>query len=415
MMTHAPSSSSPTRFTVLLCAAEVFSMATFATFPALIPVLLNEWHLTNSEAGLISGMFFGGYMAAVPLLTSLTDRVDARRVYVFACVMAALGSLGFALIASGPLSALMFQALIGAGLAGTYMPGLKLLSDHIEGARRSRYVAFYTSTFGIGTSVSLLIVGVVEPVYGWRAAFMVSAFAPLVAAAIVWIALPPSKVVMHPEAPKHLLDFRPVFRNRAASGYILGYTAHCYELFGMRSWIVAFLAFSATFQAPDNPMPWSAAWIVAVISPIAIPSSIVGNEFAGRYRRRNVILAVMALSATMACVVGFLAPLPWYVVVAALTLYLVLIMGDSSALTNGVIAEASPHLRGATMAIYSFLGFGAGLVAPLVFGAVLDLAGGNTSTLAWGLAFASLGIGCAVGPIALLVTKYHRQRVPAAN
>jgi MFS family permease len=49
---------------------------------------------------------------------------------------------------------------------------------------------------------------------------------------------------------------------------------------------------------------------------------------------------------------------------------------------------------GAAMAVYSFAGFGAGFVAPLVFGAVLDLAGGKADSFAWGLAFGSLGIGC---------------------
>jgi hypothetical protein len=40
-----------------------------------------------------------------------------------------------------------------------------------------------------------------------------------------------------------LLDFRPVVRNRAALGYIFGYGAHCFELYGMRTWIVAFWTF----------------------------------------------------------------------------------------------------------------------------------------------------------------------------
>ena len=51
------------------------------------------------------------------------------------------------------------------------------------------------------------------------------------------------------------------------------------------------------------------------------------------------------------------------------------------------------------MAVHSFLGFGAGMIAPLVFGAVLDLTGGNTSVLAWGFAFATLGAGCALSAI----------------
>lgn len=398
---------SPVRIVVLLCLAEVLSMTMFAAFPALIPVLLPEWRLANAEAGLIGGMFYGGYLLAAPVLTPLTDRMDARRIYVLACALAGLGGFGFAFIAADTASALVFQALIGAGLAGTYMPGLKLLSDLVEESpRRGRYVAFYTSTFGIGASVSYVIVGTIEPAFGWRAVFFVSGFGPLAAAALVRLALPPSRVAPSPQARPHLLDFRPVFRNRVARGYILGYSAHCYEMFGIGAWIVAFLAFSATLQPDGNAMPWDPRWTVAVVGTLAIPASILGNELATRHGRRPVILAIMSLSGLAACVLGLLAPLPWHVLAAAYAVYLVLGMGDSSALTNGVIGAAEPHLRGATMAIYSFLGIGTGLIAPFLFGVVLDLAGGNTSRLAWGLGFAIMGAAGALAPLALLVSRF---------
>ncbi|MFL6713124.1 MAG: nitrate/nitrite transporter [Sulfurifustis sp.] len=405
---------SPIRIVILMCCAEVLSMTAFGTFSALIPTLLPEWHITNTQAGLISGVLFGGYMATVPILTSLTDRIDARRVYLLACVLAALGALGFTFGANGVMSALAFQALIGAGLAGTYMPGLKLLSDLIpEGLPRSRSVAFYTATFGLGSAMSLVIVGLAEPTLGWRAVFLISAFGPLAAAALVWLTLPAPPPAAHVETPPRLLDFRPVFRNRAAVGYILGYAAHCYELFGARSWIVAFLTFCATLQPIDHPLPWHPAWLIAVISPIVIPSSLIGNEIATRRGRRNVILTIMGASALVGCVIGFLAPLPWYAAMVGYAIYIMLIMSDSSALTNGVIAEASAHLRGTTMAIYSFLGFGAALISPLVFGAVLDAAGGNTRVLAWGLAFASLGVG-GLGSIAVLVSRFRSRRAARA-
>jgi hypothetical protein len=51
------------------------------------------------------------------------------------------------------------------------------------------------------------------------------------------------------------------------------------------------------------------------------------------------------------------------------------------------------------MAVYSFGGFGAGFLAPLVFGLVLDVAGGKNATLAWGVAFGSLGIGCLIASV----------------
>jgi MFS family permease len=55
------------------------------------------------------------------------------------------------------------------------------------------------------------------------------------------------------------------------------------------------------------------------------------------------------------------------------------------------------------MAAYSFLGFSSAVFAPLVFGLVLDLAGGNRSVTAWGLAFASIGIFGVLAPVARLI------------
>ena len=83
---------------------------------------------------------------------------------------------------------------------------------------------------------------------------------------------------------------------------------------------------------------------------------------------------------------------------ALLAVYFIAIMADSAALTAGLVAATPPHQRGAAMAVYSFGGFGAGFLAPLVFGAVLDV-GGKTHPSAWGFAFASLGIGCLIAAL----------------
>jgi hypothetical protein len=75
-------------------------------------------------------------------------------------------------------------------------------------------------------------------------------------------------------------------------------------------------------------------------------------------------------------------------------------LGDSGALTSGAVASTPPEMRGAMMAVYSFLGFSTAFLAPLVFGMTLDLAGGNKSVTAWGLAFASIGIFGVMSPLA---------------
>src|SRR3989449_8225361 len=143
-----------------MCAAHVTSMAGFSTYATLLPRLQHAWSLNNSQAGFISGAFFAGYMAAVPLLTSLTDRVDARRVYLVSSVVAAAALAGMALLANGLVSASLFQIAAGAGIAGTYMPGLRALTDNVSGTgAQSRAVSFYTAVFGLGTSLSILLSG----------------------------------------------------------------------------------------------------------------------------------------------------------------------------------------------------------------------------------------------------------------
>jgi len=100
-----------------MCAAHVASMSGFSVYATLLPRLQDEWGMNNSEAGFVSGMFFAGYMAAVPLLTSLTDRVDARRVYLVSSFVAAVALAGFALFVEGVKSAALLQLAAGAGIA----------------------------------------------------------------------------------------------------------------------------------------------------------------------------------------------------------------------------------------------------------------------------------------------------------
>lgn len=400
---NSPRRLTPVRLALLMCGAEIFSMTGFAAYTTLLPVLQQEWSLSNSEAGLVSGVYYAGYVMATPLLTSLTDRVDARRVYILACLLSCAGAAGFMLFAGGLVSALAFQFLIGAGLGGSYMPGLKMLADQLEGAGQSRAVAFYTATFGIGSTLSILICGWIGAAWGWQAAFAWGAAGPLLGAALVGLLMPRGRTRAAGQPAPALLDFRPVLKNRRTLPYILGYSAHNYELFGQRSWMVAFLVFTASLQPADAPMLLGAATLAAMINLLGPVMSVTGNELALRFGRTRVIFTFMTASGLLACVLGYTAALPWMLVFLIMCLHYGLMLGDSAALTAGAVAAAHPDQRGATMAVYSFVGFSSAIFAPLVFGAVLDLAGGNRSLLAWGLAFASIGLFGVLAPLARLI------------
>lgn len=374
---------------LLLCLAEALSMAGFAAYPAFLPSLRDAWRLNDGEAGLIGGAFFLGYMLAVPLLAGLTDRIDARRVFISGCLLAAASNAGFALFAEGIASAVALQALAGAGLAGSYMPGLKALTDRVHGPLLPRYIAFYTATFGIGTTLSLLAAGQLGALLPWRTAFAWLALGPLAAVALVGFG-----IATHTPPPSHGAAwwprFGPVAANPDCRRYILGYAAHCWELFALRSWMVAFVAFA---WASQQGLPWlTPTEAAAAINLLGLPASVLGNEVAAKLGRERWIGAMMLGCGALSWLAGASVGWPWAIVLGLLACHFVLVMGDSATLTAGLVAAAPPAQRGAAMALHSLLGFGAGFIGPLVFGLTLDAAGGHRVANAWWIALGTLGI-----------------------
>jgi MFS family permease len=285
--------------------------------------------------------------------------------------------------------------LAGIGFAGAYMPGLKALTDRLTAGESSRAITFYTSSYSFGVGLSFLVSQVVADHVGWRAAFLVTSLGPL-GMIVTCLTLAPSKPA---PAAGRLLDFRPVLRNRAALGYVLGYGAHCFELYGMRTWIVAFWTFVVAHNGASALLAPVAVSVLVTL--IAMPASILGNEAALRFGRHRAISAVMIASAALVLTIGLCAGLSPYLLLPLVLLHAVSVNGDSGALTSGMTQSAVPTYRGATMALHSTVGFGLSAVGAWAAGIALDVGGGPASASGWTMAFGLLAIGILLGPVAL--------------
>jgi len=276
------------RITLLLCGTEVLGLAGLATFSALLPTFIQAWELSNTQAGWLSAVYYGAYVIAVPLLTAWTDRRDAKRILFFGLITGAMASLGFAWAATGFWSAMILRFLAGVSLAGLYMPGLKLLSDHTEGPLQSRYVSFYTASFSLGTSLSYYLAGEVHLAFGWRWAFAASGFLTLAGCIMMAFAVPAGKTSRADHDAGSGTNLRAVLGDRQVMAYVLGYAAHMWELFSMRSWMVAFLTYSRQVQITSG---WalSPTQVVALINLIGLPASIGGNELCRRLGRSRTL------------------------------------------------------------------------------------------------------------------------------
>jgi predicted MFS family arabinose efflux permease len=380
---------SGTRLVAAVCGAQVLVQIGAFFWPALLPGLAPQWGLTNGEAGWITAAFYGAYMLAVPVLVTLTDRIDAKRVYLFGVGCGIVGHLLFGLVADGFWSALTMRALTGIGWAGTYMTGVKLLADQVDAKLMSRAVTGHAASIGISGALSFSCADVLAEWYGWRSAFVVAAISASAAWCIVAASVPrrPSRA-----APSNdgyaLFDFRPVLRNRSAMAYAQAYCVHTLEMNALRGWGVAFLGFVA-MSTGSGESRFSPTLVLTTLGVIGTIASVLGNEAAIRLGRRRLISLAMAASVLVGGSIGYAGTGSYTVAAALLLLYGFVVWLDSSSLTAGAAGTAEPSRRGATLAVHSTLGYAGGFVGPLMIGYTLDLAGGM-SRVAWGAAFLSV-------------------------
>ena len=373
------------RLVAVVCAAQVLVQLGAYFWPALLPGMMPLWGLSNSEAGWITAMFYGAYMVSVPILVTLTDRIDARRVYLFGVACTITAHLLFGLLAEGFWSALLLRALACIGWAGTYMTGLKLLADQVDAKLMSRATAGHAASIGVSGAVSFACADALAGALGWQSAFVVAAVTAITAWLMVALLVPGRTTPLPRAADGHaLFDFRPVFRNRSAMAYAIAYSIHTLEMNALRGWGVAFLAYVAVSTGAEAR--FSPTTVLTALGLIGTAASVLGNESAIRWGRRRLITLAMLGSVAVSGSIGYLGTLSYAVAVVLLLVYGFVVWLDSSSLTAGAAGTAEPSRRGATLAVHSMLGYSGGFVGPLMIGYALDLAGGM-SRMAWGVAF----------------------------
>jgi predicted MFS family arabinose efflux permease len=279
-----------------------------------------------------------------------------------------------------------------------YMPGLQALTHGVEGTIRARIAAWYTSSFTIGASLSFLF-GRVGTLLGWRSAFVVAGLLGVAGVLVAWAALPRGAFERHPD-PQPLLSFRPVLANRDTLVLIVGYAAAIWGCVGLRQWIVVFLTFCAGDQADVPEQAWIILGVGALISFLGVPAGLLGNELSIHYGLRTIATLVFLLSALAGGLFGFTAVLPYIAVLGLSVIAGFIVQGNFSNLTSGVLAVAAPRHRGATIGLYSCIGFGAGFLGTLLFGVTLDQFGGTTQPAAWIVSFGTCGLACVAGAAA---------------
>jgi hypothetical protein len=234
-------------------------------------------------------------------------------------------------------------------------------------------------------------------------AFFGCAVSAILAGFLVLFALPKADPARLNLVSTRLLDFRPVLRNRAALAYTLGYAMHCWELFALRTWVVAYLVYAEQLHGAAPAYAGPAA-IAALLTIVGVPASILGNEFSMHAGRLRVVCIVMIVSALVCLSIGMTAEISYALAALFCVIHGITVIFDSGSLTAGALGNAQPGYRGATMAVHSTLGFAGATMGPLMFGWTLDLAGGQSGT-GWWAAFAHIALVSLAGVLILAILR----------
>ena len=377
----------------LSCVTLVLNTMAFITITPVLPILFNEWSLTETEAGLLGGAFFIGYVTSVPILVTLTDRILPKRVYIFSGFVGVISCFGFAFFAEGLWSGVFFRILTGVGVAGTYMPALKALVDSLEEPQRSRASGYYTSVYAIGTALSVLSGGLFTEWYSWHVAFAVAGIGTTAGLIIGWLVLPAGKTSAARQS--QLASFRQVLQNRPVIVNIASYFGHLWEVFSNRVWIVTFLVFAEASQPGAFFIP--VTWLATFVALIGVPASMFSGGMAARFGREIVIRTAMVLSVLVGVSVALTTASPLWLIATLALAYGMMGYADTGTINTATVAAAEPDVRGATMALHAAVGFTGGILGSLAIGATLEATGGKDSAEAWRAAFLVMAMGSAFG------------------
>ncbi|GGF46572.1 MFS transporter [Microbacterium sorbitolivorans] len=158
--------------TIVLVSYFMILLDNSVIFTAL-PSLQADLGLSSAELAWVQDAYtlvFGGLLL---LGARAGDILGRKPVFIFGLVVFAVASL---LIALSPAAwwIISARALQGIGAAIVAPSALSLITVSFEGEERTRAVAWYSATAGIGASLGLVVGGAAASWFSWRAGFFIN-------------------------------------------------------------------------------------------------------------------------------------------------------------------------------------------------------------------------------------------------
>jgi predicted MFS family arabinose efflux permease len=155
-----------------------------------LPEIKKDFHLSDAALGFLSGTSFAITYATLGMpLAWIADRANRRNVIAASLTLFSAMTVVCA-YAGNTLQLIVARVFTGIGEAGTGPSIQSVLSDLYPPKQRGAALSIYSSGLNIGLLIAFFAGGLIDQVYGWRAAFLVAGMPGLILVFIFLFAVP---------------------------------------------------------------------------------------------------------------------------------------------------------------------------------------------------------------------------------
>jgi MFS transporter, ACS family, D-galactonate transporter len=398
---------------VLLCICVLINYVDRGNLSVAAPLLRNEFHLSESQLGVLFAAFFTTYTAMQFVIGWLVDRFDPSWILAAGFLV---WSLATAVTGTARLFSVLFlmRLVLGVGEAVALPCSSKILAQNLTDRHRGFAAGAIMASLRAGNAVGTFGAGLFMARHGWRPFFIWIGLASLVwlPAWFKWRARLDDRsgsALLSPDAGEKPSgesfmppDFRTIFKQRSFWGTALGQFCCNYLLYFMVTWLPSYLVLERHLSAASMAKVAGAYYLMdslAAISTGWLQDFCIRSGFTPTLVRKTAMALgfLVAVVGLLGCATAASAPdsyFPWLLAAGF----------GCGATSPGIFAFpqriAGPRFVGKWYGAQNGFSNLAGIVAPSLTGFVLERTGNFfapfaiTSALClFGILFWSLLVG----------------------
>ncbi|WP_304186308.1 MFS transporter [Phenylobacterium aquaticum] len=355
------------------------------------PLIKDQLHLSATQIGLLLSAFFWSYMPGQLMAGWLSERINAYRTLALGLAIWSVATIASGL-AGGFMSLIVLRIVLGFGESAAFPCSSKLLAQHLPHDKLGAANGLIGVGLALGPAFGTFAGGLLMARLGWRPVFLLFGLVSLLWL-VPWLISTreaSAEATRAPAAPAP--SFRAILAKREAWGASLGHFCNNYAFYFVISWLPLYLVKARGFSVSHMAEVGGLIYVVYAASSMTVGWAtdrwMQAGASANLVRKTTICTGLMLTAgAMMACAMGDArtSVISLFVAGAAFG------FGTPNIFAIGQTL-AGPVAAGKWVAVQNVFGSLAGIIAPIITGAVVDRTGQFTWAFAIAAAMALLGV-----------------------